>query len=104
ICWKLILAELGDSLLVEDPRHGVDALDPAAIREHLHRAEIEQPHRARARRRVPGRLHQRRAVAVAPGEQPHALVERELLADLEVSGSEAERSLPCMGCGLRVAE
>ena len=82
----------------------MDALDSAAVWKHLHSAEIEQPHGARPRRRFLRRLHQRRAVAVAPREETAAFVERDLLAHLKIPWSEAERSVPRLGSGFRLAE
>ncbi len=98
------LAEFGDALLVEDPCHGVRALDAAAVREHLGRAVIEDPHRARARRRRLGRLQHRGSVAIAPRHDPIALVERDLLPDLQVARDEQQRRAPRLHRRLGLAE
>ena len=101
---NLRFAELRDPLLVEHARHRVHALHSAAVHEHLHSAGVEQPHRAGAGRRVLRTLRQRGSVAVAPSEKPHALVESDLLPQLQFAGGQPERCAAGVSGGLRVAE
>ena len=100
----LRLAELDHALLVEDAGDGVDALDPAAVGEELRGAVVEQAHGARSFGDLGARLGQRGGVAVGPGEEPCALVEGELLAELEIARSEAERGLARVGGALGLAQ
>ena len=101
---NLRFAELRDPLLVEHARHRVHALHSAAVHEHLHSAGVEQPHRAGAGGRFLRALCQRGSVAVAPGEKPHALVERDLLPQLQIAGGKPERCAASVSGGLRIAE
>jgi len=103
---QLRLAELGDALLVEHARDGVDALDAAAVGEELGGAVVEQPHRAGALgdRGLGGGLCQRDGVAVGPGEQLRALVGGELLTELQIARRESQRSPARFGGALGLAQ